>query len=113
MGVYGCSSQGRGSFYPCPIGLTHILDKDMPTPDDLKAQAEMVRNLQKLNVPEEPDFTLLTGKIYKATEDSAAFDLYYDGKHDWIIEDKPTGIPTGVRTKFKPGFVCIIKEKSG
>lgn len=59
------------------------------------------------------DFTLLTGKIYRATEDSAAFDLYYDGKEDLVIVDQPIAIPTGVRTSFRPGFVCIIKEKSG
>lgn len=80
----------------------------MPSPDDLQKMEELMKAAGSL-----ADFELLTGRIYRATEDSAAFDLYYDGPNDWVIEDKPTGIPTGVRTKFSPGYVCIIKEKSG
>lgn len=58
-------------------------------------------------------FELLTGKIEKATKESAAFDLFYNGEEPLVIQDAPIAIPTGVRTKFDPRLVAIIKEKSG
>ena len=58
-------------------------------------------------------FTLVEGKIERATNDSAAFDLFYNGDRPIIIGDRPTPIPTGVKTAFDPRLVAIIKEKSG
>ena len=59
-------------------------------------------------------FRLLQGKIEKATKESAAFDLFYDGKDDMFIEwGKLHKVPTGVITEFSPSLVVIIKEKSG
>lgn len=57
-------------------------------------------------------FELLAGKIEKATDGSAAFDLF--SIEDQIFEPGMTiGVRTGVLTKFDPQLVCIIKEKSG
>lgn len=60
------------------------------------------------------NFTLVKGKIIKATFDSAAFDLLYNGESEIRLEPGQTlALPTGVFTEFSPGLVCIIKEKSG
>lgn len=58
-------------------------------------------------------FKLLAGKIAKATKESAAFDLFYNGTEPLLIGDTPKVIPTGVKTIFSPGLVAVIKEKSG
>jgi dUTPase len=58
-------------------------------------------------------FELTSGKIQKSTKDSAAFDLFYAGTKPLFIGDRPVAISTGVKTKFTPGLVAIIKEKSG
>lgn len=58
-------------------------------------------------------FILHSGRIEKATEQSAAFDLFYNGTTPLFIGDRVTAIPTGVRTWFSAGLVAIIKEKSG
>jgi dUTP pyrophosphatase len=106
----------------------------MPTPEEaikskVALQSDVIPNLLKQahelqeknhaqlaklkEINDRPNFELLTGKIYRATEHSAAFDLYYDGKTPFVLGNKAIGIPTGVRTKFDSGYVCIIKEKSG
>lgn len=59
------------------------------------------------------EFTLLAGKIEKSTKDSAAFDLFYSGVIPIVVGDTPTLVPTGVKSSFSKGLVCIIKEKSG
>lgn len=58
-------------------------------------------------------FRLLTGRIEKATSQSAAFDLFYAGDKPIFLGDAPQIIPTGVRTAFDPRLVAIIKERSG
>ncbi len=58
-------------------------------------------------------FRLLSGKIERATIDSAAFDLFYAGDVDIFIGDKPVAVPTGVRSAFSPGLMAKIWEKSG
>lgn len=63
--------------------------------------------------PEELAFELTSGKVMRATKDSAALDLFYSGTVPLFITDRVTAIPTGVRSKFTPGLVAIIKEKSG
>jgi dUTPase len=89
----------------------------MPTPEDIERTENIKQMQNKIKefsaIEAEPNFTLLSGKIYRATADSAAFDLYYNGSEPMVIGDMPVAIPTGVRTEFKPGFVCVIKEKSG
>lgn len=81
----------------------------------LAQQREMLKKQMELlkQWDDKPDFILKKGKILRATEDSAAFDLFYAGSEPFVIGDKAVAIPTGVFTEFKPGFVCIIKEKSG
>jgi dUTPase len=58
-------------------------------------------------------FELTTGHIEKATKQSAAFDLFYNGNVPMWIGDSPVKVPTGVRSKFSPNLVAVIKEKSG
>lgn len=59
-------------------------------------------------------FTLIKGKIIKATYESAAFDLLYAGTEDIRLEfGAKMALPTGVFTEFTPDLVCILKEKSG
>lgn len=58
-------------------------------------------------------FKLISGNIEKATKDSAAFDLFYNGTAPLVLSDHPTPIPTGVRTEFSPTLRAQIKEKSG
>lgn len=58
-------------------------------------------------------FELLSGRIERATADSAAFDLFYSGSEPLILSDTPTLISTGVHTRMDAGLVGIIKEKSG
>lgn len=60
-----------------------------------------------------PYFRLMSGKIERATKDSAAFDLFYNGSEPLLVGDKPVLIPTGVSSEFSPGFVAIMKERSG
>lgn len=59
-----------------------------------------------------PYFKLLTGRIERATKDAAAFDLFYVGE-TILIGDKPVLLPTGVSSEFTPGYVAIMKERSG
>lgn len=58
-------------------------------------------------------FTLVSGKLERATKDSAAFDLFYSGDTPIYVGDAPVLIPTGVSTIFSPGLVAIMKERSG
>ncbi len=60
-----------------------------------------------------PIFKLLTGKIERATSESAAFDLFYGGNQPLMIGDKAVVVPTGVRTIIPAGFYAKIYEKSG
>lgn len=60
-----------------------------------------------------PFFKLLTGRIERSTLDAAAFDLFYAGDQPILVEDKPILLPTGVSSEFSPGFVAIMKERSG
>lgn len=61
----------------------------------------------------QPFFKLLTGRIERATRHSAAFDLFYAGDKPIYVGDAPILIPTGVSSEFSPGFVAIMKERSG
>lgn len=57
---------------------------------------------------------IVAGRMSRETKNSAAFDLFYDGGAEpLIITDTPIAIPTGLFTVFEPGYVAIIKEKSG
>lgn len=72
----------------------------------------------KLGIPHTKDrkamkLKITAGKMERATKHSAAFDLFHDGKTPLIITDTPVAIPTGLYTEFEPGYVAIIKEKSG
>jgi len=58
-------------------------------------------------------FELVAGHIEKATQESAAFDLFYAGSTPLWIGDEPVKVPTGVKTKFSKELVAFIKEKSG
>lgn len=58
-------------------------------------------------------FELTTGKVMRATKDSAALDVFYSGDKPLWITDRVTAISTGVTSKFTPGLVAILKEKSG
>lgn len=60
-----------------------------------------------------PFFRLLSGKIERATKDSAAFDLFYAGDAPILVGDAPILLKTNVRSEFSPGFVAIMKERSG
>lgn len=105
----------------------------MPTPEQLRAMQqtydalemrargvnrsggdaqEIREKMEQLKIAMRPNFKLLTGKIERATLHSAAFDLYYTGP-DVYVGDEPTILCTGVRTEFDPGYVAIVKEKSG
>lgn len=61
----------------------------------------------------EYSFELTSGKVLRATRDSAALDVFYAGSKVLWIGDRVTAIPTGVKSKFSPGLVAVIKEKSG
>ncbi len=61
----------------------------------------------------ELSFELTSGKIVKATKEAAAFDLFYAGVKPAFIGDRPVALSTGVKTKFSPGMVAVVKEKSG
>lgn len=57
---------------------------------------------------------IVAGRMVRETKHSAAFDLFYDGGVEPIvITDEPIAIPTGLYTVFEPGYVAIVKEKSG
>lgn len=60
-----------------------------------------------------PFFRLVSGRIERATKDSAAFDLFYSGTERIYVDDRPVLIKTGVRSEFSPGYVAIMKERSG
>jgi dUTPase len=60
----------------------------------------------------DPFFRLISGRIERATQDSAAFDLFYDGPPT-LVGDKAILLATGVSSIFSPGFVAIMKERSG
>ena len=61
----------------------------------------------------QPFFRLISGRIERATQDSAAFDLFSSAEETIFVGDAPVLIPTNVRSEFSPGFVAIMKERSG
>lgn len=56
-------------------------------------------------------FELFEGRIERATSHSAAFDLF--ATENYSIDTTPVAVSTGVKTRFSPNLVAIIKEKSG
>jgi dUTP pyrophosphatase len=58
------------------------------------------------------NFTLKTGRIERATRESAAFDLFAT-TDVLMVAGRIEAIPTGVTTEFDPRLVAIVKEKSG
>jgi dUTPase len=61
----------------------------------------------------QPFFRLMSGRIERATKDSAAFDLFSAEPEPICVGDVPILIKTGVRSEFSPGYVAIMKERSG
>ncbi len=56
--------------------------------------------------------TLLEGKITKATDGSAGYDVY--STHDVVIPSKGSAIvETGVRLGIKDGYVAFLSHRSG
>ncbi len=55
----------------------------------------------------------MSGKIERATAHSAAFDLFSAATEPIFVGDAPVLIPTGVSSEFSPGWVAIMKERSG
>lgn len=79
---------------------------------------------RKLGIPHTRNtmkLSIVAGRMSRETKHSAAFDIFYDNPPvgtagellTHVITDMPITIPTGLFTVFEPGYVAIIKEKSG
>jgi dUTPase len=102
--------------YPCAIcGHSHRLHLSYTGTkcQDCSCSCMKYEGPMKLNI--------VSGRMSRETKHSAAFDLFYDNgeldesgmRKPFIITDTPVAIPTGLFTVFEPGYVAIIKEKSG
>lgn len=61
------------------------------------------------------ELTIKSGKLVRATNGSAGFDIYYpvDLPALTLHVGERRAIRTGILTSFEAGYVAILKEKSG